>query len=228
MITDVHVIGDGPALISLHGLNGTYDNSATLVSDIKGGLVFPFKVIAPQLGDTDWGKDDIGYVFKYVRSLGITEAHLTGVSLGGLGVIRAMCFNELFPEDTKLKILSVGVVCGKDDKRNFQAYSKYKIKCWHAPDDPQMTIGSIRTMCSEVALLGGDIEILELPVGTKHNAWNYAYNENAEGNYFDWVTDLVSPPTEPIREDILDQYIKDGMLYTITSYGTYTTQVTKE
>lgn len=221
MITSIHEYGQGPVLISFHGLNGTYNDSATLVSKIEAGLDFPFRVFAPQLGDNDWGKDDIAYVFKYVRALGITDIHIVGTSLGGMAVIRAMYFNETFPEDTKLNILSVGVVCGKDDKKDFITYSKYKIKCWHAPDDPRMTITSIRIMVEEVKKLDGDIELIELPVGTGHAAWIYAYDHTIPDNYVDWVKNLVNPPTEPQREDIIDQYVKGDELITVTSSGVY-------
>ena len=185
-----------PALISFHGLGGRYNDAATLCYRLEQGYVIPYHVFAAQLnaGDYDWSKNDIADVFRAVKNAGYRSAHITGVSLGGMAVIRAMAHNEniLLIGWPHLDILSAGVVCGKDELRKYSAYARVPhIMCWHGENDGVMNVTNIRTMVTGVRLAGGEIDLRSY-TGVGHDVWKYAYSTTREDSYFAWLTSLSS------------------------------------
>lgn len=186
-----------PALIAFHGLGGRYNDGATLCYRLEQGHTIPYKVFAAQLitGDRDWSKNDIADVFRAVRNAGYRSAHITGVSLGGMAVIRAMAHNEniLLIGWPHLEILSAGVVCGKDELRKYGAYAKVPhIMCWHGEDDGIMNVTNIRTMVTGTRLAGGSIELRSFS-GVGHDVWKYAYSTTHEESYLNWLTMITAP-----------------------------------
>jgi hypothetical protein len=214
--------GEGPnGLISFHGLNGEYNDSATICFDIERGQgvdLALFTVYAPQLnpGDEDWSKNDIADVFKAVLNDGFTSVDITGVSLGGMAVIKAMAFND-DPDHADswphLEIKTCGIVCGKDDRKTFESFAKVKIRCWHGTEDPTMPYSGIENMVEETAKVGGDIELISLD-GITHGAWAYAYDTTLEDNYYVWLASFYSgqPPeiVLPTEDMVLKFVVVDG------------------
>ena len=197
------------ALISFHGLNGRYNDAATICYDIERSNVIDltkFKVYALQLnsGDTDWGKNDIAAVFAAVRNDGFSEVDITGLSLGGMAVIRAIAFNYDSTLTTwpRLKIKSCGIVCGKDDRNKWQltAWSKVKIKAWHGTDDITMQYSNISKFIAGINNLGANAELISLN-GVTHNAWTYAYDKEQPDNYYAWLRSLYEVDLEPPNKD---------------------------
>jgi hypothetical protein len=205
--------GYGPnALASFHGLNGEYNDNATICYDIERGQgvdLSLFTVYAAQLnpGDDDWSKNDICSVFQAIKDDGFSSVDITGVSLGGMAVIRAMCFND-DPDLTswpRLEIKSCGIVCGKDDRKTYESFAKVKIKAWHGTEDPTMPYVGIQTMAEETAKAGGFMNLISLE-GITHNAWAFAYDTTEEDNYYAWLASMysdsiVQPPETVAEED---------------------------
>jgi len=204
-------VGGQNALISFHGLNGEYNDSATICYDIERGNGVDlniFTVYAAQLnsGDEDWSKNDICDVFKAVKNDGFTSVDITGVSLGGMAAIRAMAFNDDPDHEASwphLEIKTCGIVCGKDDRKTYESFAKVKIKCWHGTEDPTMPYSGIENMVYETAKVGGDIELISLE-GITHGAWAYAYDKTLEDNYYAWITSFYTNQPEPPQPEVED------------------------
>lgn len=177
--------------ISLHGLGGDNDDPATMGDDFEKGYEYPFESYHPQLkvGQTDWGINDLRACAMAVKArVGDLPIALTGVSLGGSGVLEMLHRNYREKDWPRLNIICATIVCGFDQYRDYEAYSKVKIKAYHSYDDGRVKIGSILAAREGVLKLGGSFEMDDtLPVGTGHNAWNYGYNPAYPGNAFDWT-----------------------------------------
>lgn len=177
--------------ISLHGLAGDNDDPATMGDDFEKGYEYPFESYHPQLkvGQTDWGINDLKSIAMTVKNrVGNLPIALTGVSLGGGGVLELIHRNERELDWPKMNIVCATIVCGFDQYRDYEAYAKVKIKAYHAMDDDRVRIGSIIAARDKVRALGGSFELDDtLPAGTRHNAWNYGYNPSYPGNAFEWT-----------------------------------------
>ena len=121
-----------------------------------------------------------------MRDYGYTHLKMTGLSLGGMACFRAMHWNETETNWPKLNIISVGIVCGKDDKYNYPAYAKHKIKAWHGKNDITCSYNSIVNCVAKIRAAGGTVET-DFRDGIAHNAWSFAYNPSEPGNYFEWA-----------------------------------------
>lgn len=187
------VLNNGACILSGHGKYGDNDDPATMLDDVERGLVeMPIPIFAPQLplGVVDWGKQYAYSVCKLIKDQGYTDLYPTGVSLGGMLMFRLMHWNETEPNWPKLNIKSVGIVCGKDDKYNYAAYAKHKIKMWHGKNDSTCRYESIVNCVKRIQDAGGVVET-DFRDGIAHNAWSFAYNKDEPGNYFDWVLDQI-------------------------------------
>jgi hypothetical protein len=240
---DLYTYGTGlKAVASFHGLNGHFNDNATMCYDLERGQgIDPsiFKTYAAQLksGDTDWSKNDIAAVFQAIVDDGYDEVDITGVSLGGMAVIRAMAFND-DPDLTswpRLKIKSCGIVCGKDDRKTYESFAKVVIKAWHGTSDPTMPYVGIETLVNKTTELGGNAVLQSLD-GVGHDAWSFAYNNEQPGNYYDWLAsfytgevppEIIDPPV--VEEDpVLSFVIVDGVGKAYTESGAiYDVPVTK-
>lgn len=221
-VPSVPIIG---TQISFHGLKGDNDDPATMGDDFEKGLEYPFKSYNPQLSadKTDWGVSDLRAVAALVKSHGIIDVVLTGVSLGGAAVLEFIYRNEREKDWPKLNIICATVVCGFDQYYDYAAYAKVKIKAYHAKDDLRVRIGSITNTKNRVVALGGSFELDDtLPAGTGHAAWNYAYNKDYPGNAFDWTVQQVKGlPQDKIelvnKTEIINgarvRYTVDGNVY---------------
>lgn len=177
--------------ISYHGLGGDNDDAATMGDDFEKGYDYPFDSYHPQLkaGQTDWGINDLKACAITVKArVGNLPVALTGVSLGGAAVLEMIHRNYREADWPKLNIVCATIVCGFDQYRDYEAYSKVKIKAYHAYDDSRVKIGSIIAARDKVRALGGSFELDDtLPPGTGHSAWNYGYNPTYPGNAFEWT-----------------------------------------
>lgn len=177
------------ALISFHGLNGKYNDGATIVKWIESGLVLPVDVYAPQLpaGDKDWSKNDIAYVFKYLKGK-YKKVHITGVSLGGIASFRAMHFNADSLNKTwpRLNIGSVGIVCGKDDRKSYSAFAKYNLRCWHGKLDVTCSYSLMVKTVNNINAAGGKV-LLNSYDGIAHNVWVKAYDPALDDSYIKFL-----------------------------------------
>jgi hypothetical protein len=191
------------ALISFHGKNGSYNDNATIVYDTERGngvdlTVFTLYALQLNSGDTDWSKNDIWSVFEAVVDDGFTSVDITGLSLGGMAVIRAMRYNDdpAYPDWPHLQIKSCGIVCGKDDQKRYASFAKVPIKCWHDPDDSTMPYNGIKMLVDSARAYGGEAELVTID-GYGHNAWNYAYDRTKEDNYYVWLESFYHDQPEP-------------------------------
>ena len=225
---DLYKYGNGPnALISFHGKNGKYNDSATIVSDTEHGEgvdLTLFTLYALQLndGDTDWGKNDISAVFAAVKEDGFTSVDITGLSLGGMAVIRAMSYNEdtTITNWPHLKIKTCGIVCGKDDRNDYNDFAKVKIRAWHDPDDGTMPYSNIEKMINATKEAGGEAELITLE-GVGHNAWNLAYNKDADENYYTWLDSFYhgEVPPDQTEDEVKSFVVIDGVGLITTESG---------
>jgi len=190
-------VGTGPfALIGYHGLNGKWNDAASAGSDVMNGALdlTKFTCFFQQLpaGVTDWGKNIISAGFNVVQKCGFTSARLCGDSLGGMAVFRAMAYNDdpTITNWPKLDIISAGIVCGKDDRHRYASYAKTKIKMWHGTADPIMSYSAIVNAASYIKLVGGDAQLVSLQ-GVGHNAWDYGFNPQYPGNFFEWLNQIT-------------------------------------
>lgn len=188
----------GVCILSFHGKGGDNDDSATILDDVERGLELPLPIFDPQLsfGVYDWGKQYLYAACKLVKEQGYNDVHVTGLSLGGMACFRLMHWNETELNWPKINILSVGIVCGKDDKYNYPAYAKHKIKLWHGKLDTICRFDSIVTCANKIEAVGGTVE-REFREGIAHNAWSFAYNKDEPRNYFDWLLAQIEQKPKP-------------------------------
>jgi hypothetical protein len=220
--------GTGPnALISFHGKNGKYNDSATIVYDTERGVgvdltVFTLYALQLNSGDVDWSKNDIWAAFEAVMEDGFTSVDITGLSLGGMAVIRAMRYNddpEYEGKWPRLQIKSCGIVCGKDDQKRYASFAKVPIKAWHDPTDPTMPYNGIKMLVDSAKAYGGEAELITLQ-GVSHNAWNVAYNRDAENNYYEWLDSFYHEqpePPEPTSDPVKTFVVVDEAIGVITT-----------
>jgi hypothetical protein len=187
---------DYPVVISLHGIKEKGNTAADcqkvtnvgLAKLIKYGTKYPFIVISPQLKTTigGWPADYVMQVVNHVKNtMRIDERriHLTGLSLGGLGVWRTVAANPSV-------FASVSPICaGGNALSQACAIADQDVAAWgfHGLSDGtvnyQVTLKMINAMnaCDPAPTPAAKVTLYP---GLGHAIWDKVYKESG---VTDWI-----------------------------------------
>lgn len=140
--------------------------------------------------------------------------HVTGLSLGGIGVHLAIRRALIHNNGKPGYFTSAAAVCGRTNDTATVAYlGGLKLKMWHGTADTKVPIGPDRTLYKRLKpVMGNNIEIREYE-GDGHNIWTKTYTQE----YMPWVSQFDRPLQEV--ESVKNTAIVGGILYLETDKG---------
>ena len=174
-----------PLLIFMHGAGerGAVDGSELdlvarhgFFKDVANGKDFPFVMVAPQCPKGQyWGSyiESLNrFLDKIIAENNIDEdrVYLTGLSMGGTA---CWLWGLASPE----RFAAIAPVCGEGICWYAEKLVDMPVRTFHGDIDDVVSPHESLSMVSAINKRGGKAEIVIFP-GVKHNAWDYAYNDD--------------------------------------------------
>ena len=173
-----------PLLIFMHGAGERGNTDGTEVDKvakhgyfarIAEGKEYPFIMVAPQcpLGNY-WGSyieslnEFLDYIIKE-NYIDTDRIYLTGLSMGGTA-------SWLWSLGNPERFAAVAPVCGEGISWYGGNLTSIPIKAFHGDIDDAVSPHASLAMVSKINKCGGNASLTLFP-GVKHNAWDYAYND---------------------------------------------------
>ncbi len=174
-----------PLLIFMHGAGerGAADGSELeLVASHgffeqirKEGKSFPFIMVAPQCPrDEYWGSylESLNKFLDYIideNNVDVSRIYLTGLSMGGTAT-------WLWALDNPERFAAIAPVCGQGVNWYAGKLINMPVQAYHGDIDNIVSVHESVEMVASINRWGGHAT-LRIFHGVKHNAWDYAYND---------------------------------------------------
>lgn len=173
-----------PLLIFMHGAGerGNSDGSELdlvachgFFKEVAQGKEYPFMMVAPQCPkDKYWGTfiESLNRFLDRIiaeNNIDTDRIYLTGLSMGGTA---SWLWGLSFPE----RFAAIAPVCGEGISWYAEKLTKTPIFAFHGDIDGVVSPHESLEMVSGINKRGGNARLVLFP-GVKHNAWDYAYND---------------------------------------------------
>ena len=173
-----------PLLIFMHGAGerGNTDGSEVdkvakhgYFARVAEGKEYPFVMVAPQCPSGNYWGSYIESRNKFLdfiieeNNIDTNRIYLTGLSMGGTA-------SWLWALGNPERFAAVAPVCGEGISWYGEKLVKIPIKAFHGDIDDAVSPHASLAMVSKINKLGGKASLTLYP-GVKHNAWDYAYND---------------------------------------------------
>ena len=182
-----------PLLVFMHGAGerGEDDGSELelvarygFFEQIKNvGKEFPFIIVGPQCPRNKyWGSyieslnEFLDHIIE-VDNVDVTRIYLTGLSMGGTAT-------WLWALDSPERFAAITPVCGESINWYADNLKNIPVQAYHGDIDHIVSIHESVEMVSKINSCGGNAS-LKIYHGVKHNAWDYAYNDEM----VEWLLD---------------------------------------
>lgn len=221
-----------PMIVFLHGSGERGNDNISQVNHNAGNVLqfvsadnqaaYPCFMLIPQANTTDgWNGNTLGQVVRAIRQLSATYSidhnriYLTGLSLGGAGTWTAI---NRFPS-----VFAAAAPMAGWGPGNYERNAGIPIWCFHAADDPVVTVLGSDSAVAGTRQAGGQVIYTRYTTGG-HNIWGTAY-----GNPYllPWL--MAQRRNQPMRGDLLieitdpsDRFVPASVLPTRDASGTAT------
>lgn len=173
-----------PLLIFMHGAGerGARDGSELdkvayhgFFKEVKAGKEYPFMIVAPQCPkDEYWGTfiESLNHFLDKIiaeNNVDTDRIYLTGLSMGGTA-------SWLWGLSSPSRFAAIAPVCGEGISWYAEKLTSIPIVAFHGDIDSTVSPHESLEMVSSINKRGGHAKLILFP-GVKHNAWDYAYND---------------------------------------------------
>lgn len=174
-----------PLLIFMHGAGerGNRDGSELdraayhgYFKDVANGKEFPFMMVAPQCPRNEYWGSYIESLNRFLdriiaeNNIDTERIYLTGLSMGGTA-------SWLWGLSNPDRFAAIAPVCGEGINWYAKKLINTPIRAFHGDIDDAVSPHESLEMVSSINRNGGHAELVLLH-GVKHNAWEYAYNDD--------------------------------------------------